>query len=128
MVHYMVPGDMHDRCIFSAISHSIGKRLMKRSMQAFCLLWFPLYSRCCFVRLVHFAHYCSGAKPALRIFYCSGLKPGLRILSPGFSEQSATDSFSTPFIRSEFLSFFLSEICSKADADLNRKVFLKSRL
>ena len=68
MVHYMVPGDMHDRCIFSAISHSIGKRLMKRSMQAFCLLWFPLYSRCCFGRLVHFAHYCSGAKPALRIF------------------------------------------------------------
>ena len=64
-------------------------------------------------------------------FYCSGAKPGLRILSPGFAEQSATDSFSTPFIRSEFLkdkSFFLSEICSKADADLNRKVFLKSSL
>ena len=116
MVHYMVPCDVHDRCIFSAIFHSIGKRLMKRSMQAFCLLWFPLYSRCCFARLVHFAHYCSGAKP------------GLRILSPGFSEQSATDSFSTPFIRSEFLSFFLSEICSKTDADLNRKVFLKSSL
>ena len=68
MVHYMVPCDVHDRCIFSAIFHSIVNRLMKRSMQAFCLLWFPLYSRCCFVRLVHFAHYCSGAKPALRIF------------------------------------------------------------
>ena len=61
-------------------------------------------------------------------FYCSGLKPSLRILSPGFSEQSATDSFSTPFIRSEFLYFFLSEICSNADTDLNRKVFLKSSL
>ena len=68
IVPFMVPCDVHDRCIFSAISHSIGKRLMKRSMQAFCLLWFPLYSRCCFVRLVHFAHYCSGAKPAIRIF------------------------------------------------------------
>ena len=68
-------------------------------------------------------------KPSLAsaFFYCSGLKPGLRILSPGFSEQSATDSFSTPFIRSEFLSFFLSEICSKADTDLNRKVFLGPR-
>ena len=69
MVHYMVSGDVHDRCIFSAIFHSIGKRLMKRSMQVFCLLWFPLYSRCCFARLVHFAHYCSGAKPVLRIFF-----------------------------------------------------------
>ena len=65
---------------------------------------------------------------ASAFFYCSEAKPGLRILSPGFSEQSAIHSFSTPFIRSEFLSFFLSEICSKTDADLNRKVFLKSSL
>ena len=128
MVHYMVPCDVHDRCIFLPYSIPLRRGWWKDLCKHFACYGFPciagaVLQDCCILPIIVLEPSLPSAF-CLNFFYCSEAKPGLRILSPGFSEQSATDSFSTPFIRSEFLS----EICSKADADLNRKVFLKSSL